>query len=51
MSYNNDIDELGDNENVVIVMDIVCRDKAAARAIVNMWKKQFVSSAAVPHQL
>ena len=30
---------------------VVCRDMAAARAILNMWKKQFVSSAAVPHQL
>ena len=42
--------ELGDNEKVVIVMDRICRDEAVARSIEKMWRKQFASSVAVPHQ-
>lgn len=40
--------ELGANDEVVTVMDRVCRDDAVARAMERVWKKQFVSVSIPP---
>ena len=42
--------ELGENENVLRIMDSACCDEAVARAIESLRKKRFVADAPISHQ-